>query len=1481
ACFQTPSRYRVQWPPLSPADVLAQQSHPAWRQPAHDAVMEFCFSSSSEGDKSLWEWYLQLAAAGLFVHEVCQGTPWADRVNAWGGHGTKYVPAVRTTVGVTLNWWKTGASGDGRIRLDGKDPAVEAMQPRMRRAFEEYIQGRTMQGKLTGNQANRAKVQQGRLSQEDVRRRGRMARTAGKALALKGAALFRSGATEPGVWDLLGDHIGARSAPPFRSMPWPIVLRAGVVVSVHSDGRVLCVAGKATVDAVEEVEALLQRRLGAQWTEEDGYLSAGPAMEIVCGTPGSRALGLQQRAAARARAALAVEIWMEGVRPYKEALRAAALVPAPGGSASLRGAPRRLWAAGTSADVAALLQEASEAVEGQQRAVHAIPGVLAAREALAAELRRVRSQASRGASRRSRLARLGLQAAAYAGPMGKAQEERCAGAGGQSRLWSLAGVSAGYSGGANPQGTGLLLERWRDVGSFMGALCVDFFLSAACRLLPGSDLKSVLLEFAYDPLGPRSSAYDVVCGFCQRDSLVPVEWRSEWSDTPRVQWFVVDSTILVGGFVIPPRGPRASESVRMELLERMFSQYDAIRQGHCHLREAVVYGDLNPSKAAPDGARCFFERDPDGWRVAQEALGDFMGLAAEEVERWTTHRATWQPAPVSRMQCAAEIASWLWRASMYLAAACGQLMRTSTPKRTTPRQSAKTELVAQEVQAGRRATAAIAAADAQRRADRYIGLVMDDPGEAGKYLSRLTAKRGIGLPSAMEDYAEPGKFLHGASVLEGAAAYIASRGRGRENLLTHVQRGRLREVEQRCSDVLGRQRDQWRSRWCEDHRPYTTDDLEAACGKVKIGKASAGLPYASIKTTTHVCARLQLAVQNLSRFLMVVPQCWKCQPTFHSHSRGRPVHQYSSYRTLSANTLELRIAEEMWAAACEERLWTAAGEEQLGRGDSLVAAVMGLDVRRMRCEQGLPLGELFTDLAEAFDTAHDLVAAAGMLEGSVIKVVSPHAQARPVELGGGVPEGRRPAPALFACSARRFGRVLEEEGFLGVGLDPPEEAVFSLALQPAPEAEEAAPDVAWCIAEARACGEDDGRWRTAMAAARTRDEQLTLLDAASTVRLGITQFMDDNCVRASCRGALKEALTRTLDAVARLRGQLRFGLGKTECIAQGFADTRAIERVVFVPCHVALGLPMDPAGRLTELLQQEEGRAIAAWGSALLGIELVGLPLRAALAALGGRVLPRACHGASLLVVRKDWDTRLDAVYDRWVVRFLELVKPVPRVALLREIGFPWRLSTRVLRDALALLAWVEALAAASSPRRVAGVAAGFATTWAATVKQHAVALGIQDLRGWAAARAAGQPETLTRQARKRLIRRYIRLEVAPPLQRREEAWRAQQLAVHPPRGAATVAEAAESQFLCKTVRPWAQLRLQGHFSTHMGGEGAACSWCGAEVEEAVAGTLWEGLPAEELHQRCREDDDVLTAVAVTCWLQALAQRSHGGPRQM
>ena len=248
--------------------------------------MEFRFVSKKlEEDEQLWDFWLQLGSAGLYVDHAHQGTHWEDRVNAWGGHGFRFVPAVKTTVGVTINWYRT--KPEGRLRLDGKESFVDALRPRLRRAFEELVP------------ANRAGLQQGRMTQEDVQRRARMTRIAGKVLVLRGATLFRSAAAErqgaaAGVWDVLDEQVGARNVPARTTMPWPVVLRTGATVSIFSDGRVRVVVGRATVQAVEDVERLLQTHFGARWVEEETHVAAKRAMEVVYGEPGPRALSLQR-----------------------------------------------------------------------------------------------------------------------------------------------------------------------------------------------------------------------------------------------------------------------------------------------------------------------------------------------------------------------------------------------------------------------------------------------------------------------------------------------------------------------------------------------------------------------------------------------------------------------------------------------------------------------------------------------------------------------------------------------------------------------------------------------------------------------------------------------------------------------------------------------------------------------------------------------------------------------------------------------------------------------------------------------------------------------------------------------------------------------------------------------------------------------------------------------------------------------------------
>ena len=55
------------------------------------------------------------------------------------------------------------------------------------------------------------------------------------------------------------------------------------------------------------------------------------------------------------------------------------------------------------------------------------------------------------------------------------------------------------------------------------------------------------------------------------------------------------------------------------------------------------------------------------------------------------------------------------------------------------------------------------------------------------------------------------------------------------------------------------------------------------------------------------------------------------------------------------------------------------------------------------------------------------------------------------------------------------------------------------------------------------------------------------------------------------------------------------------------------------------------------------------------------VPPGCACAALLTRAEPKACYAAPLLIVRRDWAPRIDAMHDRWVRRLLDLSVSVPR----------------------------------------------------------------------------------------------------------------------------------------------------------------------------------------------------------------------------
>jgi len=142
------------------------------------------------------------------------------------------------------------------------------------------------------------------------------------------------------------------------------------------------------------------------------------------------------------------------------------------------------------------------------------------------------------------------------------------------------------------------------------------------------------------------------------------------------------------------------------------------------------------------------------------------------------------------------------------------------------------------------------------------------------------------------------------------------------------------------------------------------------------------------------------------------------------------------------------------------------------------------------------------------------------------------------------------------------------------------------------------------------------------------------------------------------------------------------------------------------------------------------------------------------------------------------------------------------------------------------------------------------------------------------------QPEALAKPARKRLIQRYLREEVDPRLHAREVQWQAHERTKYVLRGAAVTIDAAAHSVVCRAVRPWAQLRLQGRLSVADGQASSKCRWCLQEcaadgthflvcrsaasaAADAVAGTPWEGTPAPEVWRLLRDDADTLTSITV------------------
>ena len=278
---------RVRRPPVDPFVIAVEQASPTWTPTAGSAAMEFQFATSAPTrQERLWDLYVKCAYADVFVREVYLNTPWAYKINAEGGHGDR-VPAVKMDFGVSIQWWEFS---DGHFRLDGKAWKVDKVRAQFRKAFKSYTRGEpTEHSAFTGRKFEPAGGSHHRSTIEEVARRERAQRIAGRVLACAGSVFDPDGKT--GLWDVLDVRIGARSLPQESNSPWSTLLRNGVIVSAWKDGRVKATSTHAAVQDIERVEKILCEVFHASWVcaRTHATAAAGADAQLRFGTMGGQA----------------------------------------------------------------------------------------------------------------------------------------------------------------------------------------------------------------------------------------------------------------------------------------------------------------------------------------------------------------------------------------------------------------------------------------------------------------------------------------------------------------------------------------------------------------------------------------------------------------------------------------------------------------------------------------------------------------------------------------------------------------------------------------------------------------------------------------------------------------------------------------------------------------------------------------------------------------------------------------------------------------------------------------------------------------------------------------------------------------------------------------------------------------------------------------------------------------------------------------
>ena len=278
---------RANDPPLDPASIMATQVLPDWRPASEQDVPEVAFCStrleSGTWEEQVWEWLKALALAGIKEENYYAGTEVVANAYLKGGES---VPAVRCkSLNVTINWYLTR---DGRIRVDGDSFSKMPTMAALRRSHGPY-NGETQHGQQTGKSADKSKVKMANPQLIIEERAKWELDRKGTVLMIQPAEMYDVGG-RTGVYDVLNDKVGCKSAPAYNTLPWIMALNSGTSLCVYTDGKVDVHLGTAAVQQAKEVEAILKGHFGASTISKSQYQSMDKSKaRIRYGVPSSSA----------------------------------------------------------------------------------------------------------------------------------------------------------------------------------------------------------------------------------------------------------------------------------------------------------------------------------------------------------------------------------------------------------------------------------------------------------------------------------------------------------------------------------------------------------------------------------------------------------------------------------------------------------------------------------------------------------------------------------------------------------------------------------------------------------------------------------------------------------------------------------------------------------------------------------------------------------------------------------------------------------------------------------------------------------------------------------------------------------------------------------------------------------------------------------------------------------------------------------------